>query len=196
MKFQRKKAILKFSLLVLSILIIISVGISVYFILNKNSSESREEFQNFMNLYISKNIDEANFYILDTPIPNINEIFSNAINNSNNPEENEIISTFEQMFYSIDYNIISSKTFLNQSTLNINFNYYDLAKHTINLFKDSNENENMNYENLINSLKSIKNKTSITINVELKKKNNKWNIVLSEKLLNILTSGIYKKFVI
>lgn len=192
MKFHRKRLVLKYLYLTLITLLI---SITIYLISIRNSA-SKIDFEQFISLYVSKNIEAANKYILNNSLPNIGEIFSIALKNSNDELQTEIINIFEELFYSIDYKIISSKTLFNKSTINIQFSYYDLAKHTINYFKNYNDVENNNYDNFIKSLETTKYKISTNIDVELIKKNNQWNIVLSEKLINILTSGLYKNFVI
>lgn len=166
---------------------------TIYFIYIKDS-DSQIYFENFMDSYISKNIQTANNYVLNNSLPNLNEIFSNGIKNSNNSIQNEIITLFENLFYSINYEVISSKTIFNKSIINVHFDYYDLSKHIINYFKNLNEHENNNYDNFIHSLKTTKYKISTNLNIELIKKDNQWNIVLSENLINILTSGLYKNF--
>lgn len=191
MNYRNKNIFFKFFYSILATLLIFSI---FHFITFKNKS-SQLEFENFMNLYTSKNITSANNYILNNSIPDLNYIFSTSMNNSTDPLQKEIISNIENLFYSINYNILSSKTLFNKSTLNVNFNYYDLSKHIINYFKNQNS-EEKNYENFITSLKNTKYKLSTNIEIQLIKKNNKWNIVLSDKLINILTSGLYKNFVI
>lgn len=187
--FYHKNLFLKFSLLIITPLL---TFITIYLIYTKNS-DSQIYFENFMDSYISKNIQTANNYILDNSLPNLNEIFSNG-KNSNNNIQNEIINLFEDLFYSINYKIISSKTIFNKSIINVHFDYYDLSKHVINYFKNLNEHENNNYDNFIHSLKTTKYKISTNLNIELIKKDNQWNVVLSENLINILTSGLYKNF--
>lgn len=189
MNFYHKNLFLKFSLLIITPLL---TFITIYLIYTKNS-DSQIYFENFMDSYISKNIQTANNYILDNSLPNLNEIFSNG-KNSNNNIQNEIINLFEDLFYSINYKIISSKTIFNKSIINVHFDYYDLSKHVINYFKNLNEHENNNYDNFIHSLKTTKYKISTNLNIELIKKDNQWNVVLSENLINILTSGLYKNF--
>lgn len=190
MNFYHKNLFLKFSLSIITLLLMFT---TMYFIYIKNSN-SQIYFENFMNSYLSKNIQTANNYVLNNSLPNLNEIFSNGIKNSNNSIQNEIITLFENLFYSINYEVISSKTIFNKSIINVHFDYYDLSKHIINYFKNLNEHENNNYDNFIHSLKTTKYKISTNLNIELIKKDNQWNIVLSENLINILTSGLYKNF--
>lgn len=190
MNFYHKNLFLKFSLSIITLLLMF---ITIYFIYIKDSN-SQIYFENFMDSYISKNIQTANNYVLNNSLPNLNEIFSNGIKNSNNSIQNEIITLFENLFYSINYEVISSKTIFNKSIINVHFDYYDLSKHIINYFKNLNEHENNNYDNFIHSLKTTKYKISKNLNIELIKKDNQWNIVLSENLINILTSGLYKNF--
>ncbi len=190
MNFYHKNLFLKFSLSIITLLLMFT---TMYFIYIKNSN-SQIYFENFMNSYLSKNIQTANNYVLNNSLPNLNEIFSNSIKNSNNSIQNEIITLFENLFYSINYEVISSKTIFNKSIINVHFDYYDLSKHIINYFKNLNEHENNNYDNFIHSLKTTKYKISTNLNIELIKKDNQWNIVLSENLINILTSGLYKNF--
>lgn len=190
MNFYHKNLFLKFSLSIIALLLMF---ITIYFIYIKDS-DSQIYFENFMDSYISKNIQTANNYVLNNSLPNLNEIFSNGIKNSKNNIKNEIITLFENLFYSINYEVISSKTIFNKSIINVHFDYYDLSKHIINYFKNLNEHENNNYDNFIHSLKTTKYKISTNLNIELIKKDNQWNIVLSENLINILTSGLYKNF--
>lgn len=190
MNFYHKNLFIKFSLSIITLLLMFT---TMYFIYIKNSN-SQIYFENFMNSYLSKNIQTANNYVLNNSLPNLNEIFSNSIKNSNNSIQNEIITLFENLFYSINYEVISSKTIFNKSIINVHFDYYDLSKHIINYFKNLNEHENNNYDNFIHSLKTTKYKISTNLNIELIKKDNQWNIVLSENLINILTSGLYKNF--
>lgn len=190
MNFYHKNLFLKFSLSIITLLLMF---ITIYFIYIKDS-DSQIYFENFMESYISKNIQTANNYVLNNSLPNLNEIFSNGIKNSKNNIQSEIITLFEDLFYSINYEVISSKTIFNKSIINVHFDYYDLSKHIISYFKDLNEHENNNYDNFIHSLKTTKYKISKNLNIELIKKDNQWNIVLSENLINILTSGLYKNF--
>lgn len=190
MNFYHKNLFLKFSLSIITLLL---MSITIYFIYIKDS-DSQIYFENFMESYISKNIQTANNYVLNNSLPNLNEIFSNGIKNSKNNIQSEIITLFEDLFYSINYEVISSKTIFNKSIINVHFDYYDLSKHIISYFKDLNEHENNNYDNFIHSLKTTKYKISKNLNIELIKKDNQWNIVLSENLINILTSGLYKNF--
>ena len=190
MNFYHKNLFLKFSLSIIALLLMF---ITIYFIYIKDS-DSQIYFENFMDSYISKNIQTANNYVLNNSLPNLNEIFSNGIKNSKNNIQNEIITLFEDLFYSINYEVISSKTIFNKSIINVHFDYYDLSKHIISYFKNLNEHENNNYDNFIHSLKTTKYKISTNLNIELIKKDNQWNIVLSENLINILTSGLYKNF--
>ena len=188
--FYHKNLFLKFSLSIIALLLMF---ITIYFIYIKDS-DSQIYFENFMDSYISKNIQTANNYVLNNSLPNLNEIFSNGIKNSKNKIQSEIITLFEDLFYSINYEVISSKTIFNKSIINVHFDYYDLSKHIISYFKNLNEHENNNYDNFIHSLKTTKYKISTNLNIELIKKDNQWNIVLSENLINILTSGLYKNF--
>lgn len=188
--FYHKNLFLKFSLSIIALLLMF---ITIYFIYIKDS-DSQIYFKNFMDSYISKNIQTANNYVLNNSLPNLNEIFSNGIKNSKNNIQSEIITLFEDLFYSINYEVISSKTIFNKSIINVHFDYYDLSKHIISYFKNLNEHENNNYDNFIHSLKTTKYKISTNLNIELIKKDNQWNIVLSENLINILTSGLYKNF--
>lgn len=188
--FYHKNLFLKFSLSIIALLLMF---ITIYFIYIKDS-DSQIYFENFMDSYISKNIQTANNYVLNNSLPNLNEIFSNGIKNSKNNIQSEIITLFEDLFYSINYEVISSKTIFNKSIINVHFDYYDLSKHIISYFKNLNEHENNNYDNFIHSLKTTKYKISTNLNIELIKKDNQWNIVLSENLINILTSGLYKNF--
>lgn len=190
MNFYHKNLFLKFSLSIIALLLMF---ITIYFIYIKDS-DSQIYFKNFMDSYISKNIQTANNYVLNNSLPNLNEIFSNGIKNSKNNIQSEIITLFEDLFYSINYEVISSKTIFNKSIINVHFDYYDLSKHIISYFKNLNEHENNNYDNFIHSLKTTKYKISTNLNIELIKKDNQWNIVLSENLINILTSGLYKNF--
>lgn len=190
MNLYHKNLFLKFSLSIITLLLMF---ITIYFIYIKDS-DSQIYFENFMESYISKNIQTANNYVLNNSLPNLNEIFSNGIKNSKNNIQSEIITLFEDLFYSINYEVISSKTIFNKSIINVHFDYYDLSKHIISYFKDLNEHENNNYDNFIHSLKTTKYKISKNLNIELIKKDNQWNIVLSENLINILTSGLYKNF--
>mgnify|MGYP005788483095 CR=1 FL=1 len=191
MKYSHKKLFLNFTFICL---IAIVLSTLVYFVSAKNSN-SVIEFESFMNLYTSKNIESANKYILNDSLPDINNIFSIAIEQCTNNSQREIIHLFENLFYSIKYNVVSSKILLNKATLNVNFTYYDLSKHIINFFKNAPDNE-INYEKFISSLENSKYKISTNLDIKLVQKNNQWNIILSEKLLNILTSGIYKNFTI
>ena len=188
--FYHKNLFLKFSLSIIALLLMF---ITIYFIYIKDS-DSQIYFENFMDSYISKNIQTANNYVLNNSLPNLNEIFSNGIKNSKNNIQSEIITLFEDLFYSINYEVISSKTIFNKSIINVHFDYYDLSKHIISYFKNLNEHENNNYDNFIHSLKTTKYKISTNLNIEIIKKDNQWNIVLSENLINILTSGLYKNF--
>lgn len=188
--FYHKNLFLKFSLSIIALLLMF---ITIYLIYIKDS-DSQIYFENFMDSYISKNIQTANNYVLNNSLPNLNEIFSNGIKNSKNNIQSEIITLFEDLFYSINYEVISSKTIFNKSIINVHFDYYDLSKHIISYFKNLNEHENNNYDNFIHSLKTTKYKISTNLNIELIKKDNQWNIVLSENLINILTSGLYKNF--
>lgn len=190
MNFYHKNLFLKFSLSIIALLLMF---ITIYFIYIKDS-DSQIYFENFMDSYISKNIQTANNYVLNNSLPNLNEIFSNGIKNSKNNIQSEIITLFEDLFYSINYEVISSKTIFNKSIINVHFDYYDLSKHIISYFKNLNEHENNNYDNFIHSFKTTKYKISTNLNIELIKKDNQWNIVLSENLINILTSGLYKNF--
>lgn len=190
MNFYHKNLFLKFSLSIIALLLMF---ITIYLIYIKDS-DSQIYFENFMDSYISKNIQTANNYVLNNSLPNLNEIFSNGIKNSKNNIQSEIITLFEDLFYSINYEVISSKTIFNKSIINVHFDYYDLSKHIISYFKNLNEHENNNYDNFIHSLKTTKYKISTNLNIELIKKDNQWNIVLSENLINILTSGLYKNF--
>ena len=190
MNFYHKNLFLKFSLSIIALLLMF---ITIYLIYIKDS-DSQIYFKNFMDSYISKNIQTANNYVLNNSLPNLNEIFSNGIKNSKNNIQSEIITLFEDLFYSINYEVISSKTIFNKSIINVHFDYYDLSKHIISYFKNLNEHENNNYDNFIHSLKTTKYKISTNLNIELIKKDNQWNIVLSENLINILTSGLYKNF--
>lgn len=191
MKYSHKKLFLNFTFICL---IAIVLSTLVYFVSAKNSN-SVIEFESFMNLYTSKNIESANKYILNDSLPDINNIFSIATEQCTNNSQREIIHLFENLFYSIKYNVVSSKILLNKATINVNFTYYDLSKHIINFFKNAPDNE-INYEKFILSLENSKYKISTNLDIKLVQKNNQWNIVLSEKLLNILTSGIYKNFTI
>lgn len=191
MNYRNKNLLSKSLYSILLILLICSI---FHFITFKSKS-SQIEFENFMHLYTTRDIKSANNYIIDSSIPNINDIFYTSLTNSTDDLQTEIINNIEKLFYSINYNVISSKTLFNKSTLHVNFNYYDLSKHIINYFKTPNLTENT-YEDFIQSLKETKYNLSTNIDIELVKKNKKWNIVLSEKLINILTSGLYKNFVI
>ncbi len=191
MKYSHKKLFLNFTFICL---IAIVLSTLVYFVSAKNSN-SVIEFESFMNLYTSKNIESANKYILNDSLPDINNIFSIATEQCTNNSQREIIDLFKNLFFSIKYNVVSSKILLNKATINVNFTYYDLSKHIINFFKNAPDNE-INYEKFILSLENSKYKISTNLDVKLVQKNNQWNIVLSEKLLNILTSGIYKNFTI
>ena len=190
MNFYHKNLFLKFSLSIIALLLMF---ITIYFIYIKDS-DSQIYFENFMDSYISKNIQTANNYVLNNSLPNLNEIFSNGKKKKKNNIQSEIITLFEDLFYSINYEVISSKTIFNKSIINVHFDYYDLSKHIISYFKNLNEHENNNYDNFIHSLKTTKYKISTNLNIELIKKDNQWNIVLSENLINILTSGLYKNF--
>ena len=191
MKYSHKKLFLNFTFICL---IAIVLSTLVYFVSAKNSN-SVIEFESFMNLYTSKNIESANKYILNDSLPDINNIFSIATEQCTNNSQREIIDLFKNLFFSIKYNVVSSKILLNKATINVNFTYYDLSKHIINFFKNAPDNE-INYEKFISSLENSKYKISTNLDIKLVQKNNQWNIILSEKLLNILTSGIYKNFTI
>lgn len=191
MNIYKKNKLLKFLCLILITTLLI---LTTYFFVSKNP-DSKITFKNFMDSYKSKNIVDANKYLIDKQIPNINDIFNANIENSNDTIQTEIINLFMDLLYSIEYDIISSKTFFNKSTLNVNFNYYNLSRHIINFFKNTNSQET-NYEDFMNSLKTTKYKISTNLNINLIKKNKQWYILLSEGLINILTSGIYKNFVI
>lgn len=181
--------------------IILSLGITLLMILTltktiiSKSDNTNEYFTKFMDLYNSKNIDEANNYILDYKIPNINDLFSTALSNTSDNYHTVILLSIENIIHSINYEIISSKTFLNKSTLNIKFSYYDVGKHIIDFLKNNADTQNT-YENLILSLKNTNCKLYTNLDIKMVKKNNQWQIIMSEKLLNILTSGLYKNFVI
>lgn len=181
-------------LMVCIILVIISSIIAVNFLITKNS-DSEIYFKNFINTYKSRNIAEANKYLINKQMPDINQVFSKNIENLNDDNQIEIVNLFADLLYSIDYDVISSKTFLNKSILNINFNYYNLSKHIINIFKNSNSQE-IDYNTFANSLTTTKYKISTNLNIELTRKNNQWYVVLSDNLINILTAGLYKNFVI
>lgn len=186
MSFYKKHPLSKFLIAFLSLLIL---SIIIFLSINK-SENSEKHFSEFIEHYTSKNIDTANNYIFNSSIPNISNLFFENLKNSNNNQmQTEIIDVFEKLFYSIDYKIISSKTFLNSSILNINFSYYDLSAHIMNFFKNSNQ-EDINYENFLNSIKSTKYKISKNLNIKLIKKNNKWKIILSDDLINILIAGL------
>ena len=191
MKSKNKNLMLK---LIYSILIIFLI-FSIFHLVTFKSKSSQIEFENFMHLYTTKDVTSANNFLIENHLPNINEVFINSFNSSTNEYQKEIINTIEKLFYSINYNVLSSKTLFNKSTLNVNFNYYDLSKHIINYFKTPNLNENT-YDNFITSLNETKYNLSTNIDIQLIKKNNKWNIILTDKLLNILTSGLYKNFII
>ena len=88
MNFYHKNLFLKFSLSIIALLLMF---ITIYFIYIKDS-DSQIYFENFMDSYISKNIQTANNYVLNNSLPNLNEIFSNGIKNSKNNIQNEIIT--------------------------------------------------------------------------------------------------------
>lgn len=192
MRYSRNKLFLNLTFICLIVVVVLST--LVYFISAKDSN-SIIEFESFMNLYTSKNIEDANKYILNDSLPDINNIFSAAINQCTDDSQREIINLVEKLFYSIKYNVVSSKILLNKATINVNFTYYDLSKHIINFFKNTPD-DYINYKNFISSMENSKYKISTNLDIKLIQKNNQWNIVLSEKLLNILTSGIYKNFTI
>lgn len=195
MKIISKNILLK---LCFVILISIVLGFAILFSLSI-SKDSEIAFQNFMDSYTSKDIEQANKYLSNMSIPNISHVFDNVLRQSDDESKTKIINEIQNMMFLIDYEILSSKTFFNSSTLKVRFTYYDIAKHIINFFKNessflNNENEDK-YENFLESLKSTKYKFSIILDIQLSKKNKQWNIIVSDKLLNILTSGIYKNFI-
>ena len=193
MKITSKNILLKFCCV---ILISIVLGFAILFSLSI-SKDSEITFQNFINSYTSKDIEQANKYLLNISIPNINHVFDNVLSQSDNESKLEIISEIQNMMFNIDYEILSSKTFFNSSTLKIRFTYYDIAKHIINFFKNdpSFPDDENKYEIFLESLKSTKYKFSSILDIQLSKKNNQWYMIVSDKLLNILTSGIYKNFI-
>lgn len=191
MKLYKKNKLLNICLI---LIITSSIILIINFLIIKNS-DSEISFKNFIDTYKSKNITNANKYLINKQIPDINHIFSINIENSNDTKQVEIINLLMNLLYSIDYDIISSKTLFNKSILNINFNYYNLSRHIINFFKNSNSQE-IDYDSFINSLKTTKYKISTNLNIELIKKNKQWYVVLSDNLINILTAGLYKNFVI
>lgn len=160
--------------------------------LSKNYN-ANEYFSKFMDSYISKNINTANNYLLDYTLPNTNKIFEIASSKTPDIQQKEIISLIENIIHSINYEIISSKTFFNKSTLNVKFSYYDISKHIIEFLKN-NPNTKNNYENFILSLKNTNHKLYTNLDIKMVKKNKQWYILISEKLINILTSGLYKNF--
>lgn len=189
-----KKTLLKWCLILL-VMIILSSSIILSLLLNQ-SSKSKEAFNNFMSSYISKDIKEANNYVFNTKIPDIQSSFSNAISIQVDESKREIISSLEELMFSIEYEILQSRTLFNTSTIKVKFTYYDIAKHILNFFKNSLYNSENSYMEFLNSLKSTKYLISINVDVELRKINNEWTVVISDKLLNILTAGIYKNFII
>lgn len=186
MSFHKKHLLPIFiTLITISIILILSLTLFL-----STTSTSELAFSEFINHYTSKDIDGANRYILNSSLPNINNLFAESLQNPTNTQlQNQIIKEFEQLFYSIDYKIISSKTFFNSSTLNINFTYNDLSKQLINFFTNQNQND-ITYENFIKSLNSQNYKIFKNINVELIKKNKEWKIILSNELINVLTAGL------
>ena len=190
MKITSKNILLKFCCV---ILISIVLGFAILFSLSI-SKDSEITFQNFINSYTSKDIEQANKYLLNISIPNINHVFDNVLSQSDNESKMEIISEIQNMMFNIDYEILSSKTFFNSSTLKIRFTYYDIAKHFFKNDPSFPDDENK-YEIFLESLKSTKYKFSSILDIQLSKKNNQWYMIVSDKLLNILTSGIYKNFI-
>ncbi len=194
MNFVRKNTNLK----ILFVFLITTISVFSLFynkIISRNQNIITNCFIKFMESYKSKELDIANTYILNEELPNINDIFLKAINRHSSSSQSEIISTLQNMIYLINYEILSSKTFFNKSNVKVNLNYYDTSKFIINFFKTEEPFER-NYSNFIEFIKSEKCKISTDITIKMVKKNERWYIILSEKLINILTSGLYKSFVI
>ncbi len=191
MKYTRKTLLFKQLFILSLITIVLSISsITIYFLYTK-STASKNEFENFMDAYKigeSQTFDNLNN---EYKIANIKEIIHKQKLSAKTQTEIEILDTFQELINSISFEIISSKTIFNKSKLNINFSYYDLSRHIINYFKNS---ENISHEDFLKSLKSKKYKTYANLDVFLNKKNGKWIIILSEKLLNILSGGLYKNF--
>lgn len=194
MKIISKNILLK---LCCVILISIALGFIIHFSLSV-SKNSQITFNNFMYSYTSKDINQANTYLSNTSIPNINNVFDNILTQLDNETKSKIITELRNIMFDINYDILSSKTFFNSSTLKIRFTYFDLGKHIVNFFKNEssflNNDVQNKYEKFLESLKSTKYKLSVILDVQLSKKNKQWNIIMSDKFLNILTSGIYKNF--
>lgn len=190
MKHSGKNILLKilFASSLLIIVLIVS-SIAVYFLSCKSTSNKF----NFASLYKVDKIEILDDPDIKSKIENIKEIISKQKSNAKTETEIEILDTFQELIDSISFEIISSKTIFNKSKLNVNFSYYDLSRHITNYFKNS---DNMNLDDFLNSLKSIKYKTHTNLDITLNKKDGKWRVVLSEKLLNILSGGLYKNFLI
>ena len=105
MKITSKNILLKFCCV---ILISIVLGFAILFSLSI-SKDSEITFQNFINSYTSKDIEQANKYLLNISIPNINHVFDNVLSQSDNESKMEIISEIQNMMFNIDYEILSSK---------------------------------------------------------------------------------------
>ena len=182
MKYTRKTLLFKQLFILSLITIVLSISsITIYFLYTK-STASKNEFENFMDAYKigeSQTFDNLNN---EYKIANIKEIIHKQKLSAKTQTEIEILDTFQELINSISFEIISSKTIFNKSKLNINFSYYDLSRHIIS------------HEDFLKSLKSKKYKTYANLDVFLNKKNGKWIIILSEKLLNILSGGLYKNF--
>lgn len=175
------------------ILIIIPIILATIYFLHIKSTASKIEFENFINSYKTGEINTLDNYTPKFEFENIKEIISEQKLNTDNETAIKILDTFQNLIYSISFNVTSTKTILNKSTLNVNFNYYDLSKHIINYFKNQ---DKADLKDFLNSLQSTKYKVYTNLDVNLKKEDGKWKVILSEKLLNILTGGLYKNFVI
>lgn len=191
---SNKKTLFKLYVLVL-IVAILSLSTLVYSLLNQ-SSKSKDAFNNFMDSYVSKDIENANNYILNTKLPDIPLSFSEVLTLQDDEIKNQIITLLEELMFSIKYEILHAKPVFNKSTLTIKFTYYDIAKHIINFFKNNLYYSENSYMEFLNSLKSTKYIISTNVDVELSKINNEWYLTISDKLLNILTGGLYKNFII
>lgn len=160
--------------------------------------ESKTTFKHFMESYISKDVEKSNSYTLNKSLPDINLVFDSSLKQLNDESKRQIVEKLREMIFAIDYDIITSQSLLNTSTIKVRFTYYNLAKHIISYFKNDSllqQNAEDSHQKFLDSLHSTKYKISTNIDVKLVKQNGSWNIVLSDNLLNILTAGIYKNFI-
>ncbi len=174
------------------IIFIIALCVFTYFYFNQ-SNKTKAILDKFLTTYISRDIDNANKYLFEDELPNIPSISSNILK-SQTEDKREIINTLEELMFSIDYEIISSKQEINNSVITVKFTYNDISKNIIEFFKSPPENSEDMFKDFINYIKSNNSKVSSTIEINVCKINGDWYVILSEKLLNILTSGIYKNF--